>query len=90
MSVNALLGWLNSHPPEQRYEYTNSRNCLICRYFDAIGEEYTNVYVATYDGKDGNSRDLPEHFNNIAVGNAVDRNWTFGDAAQRAKLVLAE
>lgn len=89
MTVTSLVAWLEKQPANGEYNYANSIDCMLCRYFRAHEVAFDGVNATTYWLGDQRTQ-LPEHFDNIARGNAgliVDDcpEWNYGAALRRAR-----
>lgn len=81
--IRSLHDWLKSMPADQSYDYTDSRRCVLCQYFDFIGLPYESVCSFGWFDVRGEKHPLPRDFLSVAVGMGDD-TWTFGQAAKRA------
>lgn len=91
--TQSLIDWLEKQPPEEIYDYCDTGNCLLARYYRSVG--FTNALVTPYsvilDGDHlDESKRLPEGWNEIAFGMTGSRSRTFAAALQRARNVLAK
>ena len=80
-SLSSLIRWLKTKDPEESYEYTSSRNCLLAQYYRAKGYSKAMVDPECVRLSVFKWQDLPEHFNAIAR----EGEETFGAALERAK-----
>ena len=85
--LNDLISWLETKSPDETYDYSNSQDCLLCRFLKGRG--LLNPVVNTthwFKHSNGLGACLPPNFDRIAKG--YDSTWvglTYGDALQRAK-----
>lgn len=88
-SLQSLIAWLEEQDPDGAYEYRNSLECLLCRYYRAKGVRVWRMQTCEYSiFSDSEVRKLPRHFNAIAVGDG--ELWsTFGAALERARKIAA-
>jgi len=83
-SVPGLIVWLEGQDPETEYNYVDSDDCLLCRYFRARGvslRDYEPMGSVDWSDKDGYDHDLPEELDNISVSG----EHNYGAALARAK-----
>lgn len=73
LSLDSLIGWLETKKYSEAYSYVDSRRCLLCQYFTAMGLTNVNVSSIYLNAKEQYAK-LPDGFNDIALG----RNSTFG------------
>lgn len=88
-SLEGLIAWLETQPPETKYDYCDSGACLLHQYFTANGVPVFCVSATNWytDGADHyRLHILPKKFNDVSVG----RPRTFGAALSRARALLAE
>src|ERR1700680_1649674 len=92
-TLEALIGWLETKPPEQPYRYGDARGCLAAQYNDHIGADYKvpNIGIAYIDDiLDADPYDTKWPFDKklewIAFkGGPATRVRTFGVALKVAK-----
>ena len=79
-SLPSLIAWLETKNPNEEYEYTSSRHCLLAQYYRDQG--YKQIMMGQYGFRHGwfGHIHLPENFNAIAM---IGEN-TFGAALERA------
>lgn len=90
-SLAGLILWLETQPPDQTYPWFQSKDCMVCRYFKAIG------YPLPWEAHRVKKRAIRFHeifgarddFDWLlkryqAVGNG-DGEWTYGAALKRAR-----
>lgn len=87
-SLESLAAWLEKQPGETRYNYADSRDCLLCRYFRANG---VPVWSLTREGfrltRDGDKIPYPLEMGKVAnYGNSVE--WTYAAALDRARTAI--
>ena len=80
-SVHGLIAWLETQDPETTYEYTDSRDCLICRYFTARGVSWAGVIPNQWRDTDLKMHALPSGIQEVSQTG----QWTYGAALARAK-----
>jgi len=85
-SLESLTAWLERQDPLEEYCYSSTGECLLARYFTALG--FVKVIMAArffyhwpQPGGSYEVTNLPPHFNDIAKGNTR----TFGAALERAR-----
>ena len=85
-SLESLITWLEKQPAAGAYDYSSTKNCLLCQYFRACGIVVDGA-GADYVRSSFDEADYHHHnFNEIAVSG----EWTFGAALNRARLAIAE
>lgn len=87
-SLEGLIAWLETQPPETEYDFRDILDCLLCRYGRAAG---LNVHSAGGSDivryrQDGST----ERSAGFAKDVASDLPWTYGAALTRARALLAE
>jgi hypothetical protein len=83
LSVNSLIQWLETQPPDGRYSYINEKDCMLCRYFRDMGLE--KVIVDPFRvGHSGGEFELPQSLDKISMGSG-QYDWSFGGALERAR-----
>lgn len=69
-SIESLVAWLKTMPPEREYCYVCNDNCVLAQYFTAQGFEgvrmQTNTFLYIFM-KERVSQDLPFGWNAIAL-----------------------
>ena len=86
--LNDLISWLEAQPSDETYDYTNSENCLLCRFLKSRGLSDPVVNSTHwYAYSDGPGVQLPPDFDQIARGYMFGWRYelTYGDALRRAK-----
>src|SRR6266550_4661995 len=83
--LSTLLVWLETREPDEKYNYTNPADCLLCRYFADHGWKQPLVdYSGVYEGEfDKVGQPYPVAFWKIAGPGA--NIWTMGAALKRAQ-----
>lgn len=80
-ALSSLIAWLQTQPPEQKYNYISSRRCLLAQYFRAKGFKWMVVLPKTlYHGW---VKRTP--FSNEFEIVANNKPWTVGAALERAQ-----
>lgn len=78
VSLDTLIAWLETMPPEQYYDPCIPKSCLFGQYFTARGfSDVGKLSIAATDTNAINST--------IAFGTLDDMRWTFGAALNRAR-----
>ena len=78
-SLQGLIAWLETQPAETEYEYTNTSDCLLCRYFKARGVPVSYMGGVRWFDHTGNAHPLPDGLR------AAPHAHTYGAALARAK-----
>lgn len=79
-SLDSLIEWLSTKPPEEGYHYLSSRECLCAQYYRAKGFWFVIMKASHFYHGLNRKTDLPAGFNNIAQSGLS----TFGEALKRA------
>lgn len=82
-SVHGLIAWLETQNPETEYNYMDSNDCLLCRYFRACGVRLRhNDPMGPYEwmDADGIRHNLLPALDHISITAS-----TYGAALARAK-----
>lgn len=82
LSLEALIAWLEKQPASIEYDYTDPRDCLLCRYFKAHGYSNPAISGAEMD-HDGGHTYFPDIFRKIANDSLDGENY--GAALKRAR-----
>jgi hypothetical protein len=100
-SLESLIAWLETMPPRAKYCYLSNGECLLAKYFTALGYENVRMWTNSfwcgiqqcprYIGQEearrlGLATPIPAIFNRVAQ----DEPATFGSALRRARKALAE
>lgn len=83
-SLEGLISWLETKPPETTYCYTDIGGCLVYQYFHARGIPICSMGALDWSDTTGGQHLLPPGLNAVAVGNPR----TYGGALQRAREML--
>jgi hypothetical protein len=80
-----LIKWLETKPPDERYNYHSCRQCLLAQYLRYSIPEFVSIGVEWWSRK-GERFSIP----NIRIldGIAYKGEWTFGAALERAKCLV--
>ncbi len=79
-----LIAWLETQDPETEYDYTDPADCLLCRYFRAVGvplKDGKAVDSLDWTDKNGNDHLLSRELNQISLEGPDN----YGGALARAK-----
>jgi hypothetical protein len=91
LSTASLIAWLEQQVPSDRYNYEDSRCCVLAQYFKAQGYKGVKLmpYMYTYKGLLAvlGYKTLPTGWEYVASGDWGGGGWTFGDALERAKVL---
>lgn len=87
-SLEGLIAWLEKQPQETEYEFSNIHDCLLCRYFRAMGKTDVRIGGRSYL-IDGDFGSLPDGLANTAVAIGVNGNRTYASALHRARALQA-
>ena len=84
-SLESLIAWLEKQPADKAYDFGDTKNCLACQYFRAMG-----MNIVGAGGGYVRSGECAEdyHFHNFGRI-TVRGDWTFGAALERARVALA-
>jgi hypothetical protein len=74
LSDLAFVEWLEKQPPEKAYDFLHCLHCAVGQYAASIGTNYYKL-----------SPDVCDRWNTVASRG----DWTFGEAARRARKMLA-
>lgn len=80
-SLQSLIAWLETQPPEQTYRYSRNDDCLLAQYFTAMGFENVVMLASYFEHGEGKAEFLPVEIDRVAV----HLPHTFGAALARAK-----
>ena len=83
-SLESLVAWAEKQPAEKEYDFWCD-HCYLAQYFEDHGFKIQMIGTGTVTFKRGKMRDLPPHFNSIAM----TKPHTFGAALERARKVMA-
>jgi hypothetical protein len=79
--VGDLAAWLETHDPEETYNFRNCGGCLIAQWMGNNNHfEWSPEIMAIYAGRDPGL---------IARGSGHPEDWTFGAALARARAAVA-
>lgn len=81
-TVKSLINWLEQQRLETTYIYSSGMDCLLCRYFRAMGLDVECVYPTQYS-VGGRMYPLPDILNSISLKGS----GTYGRALAVAKYV---
>jgi hypothetical protein len=84
-SVGSLTAWLETQPPEQKYDYMDNCNCLAAQYFRAMGKPTRNVGGYDIDFVDGTHWKIPGVW--MKILNGPEQLLTMGGALAKAQKV---
>ena len=81
-SVDNLIAWLETRDPNEKFSYTDNHDCMIHRYFTAMGLSVLRVEPDCYQLSSDPKKDIPypAELNLIAI---------FGDGTVEKSLLLA-
>ena len=82
MSLDGLISWLERQDRNVRYDYTNNFDCLLCRYFRAVGLAVHSMGTTCWYDADDNRHPLPPKLNSVSV-----LNGSYGGALDTARAV---
>lgn len=82
-SLETLIAWAEKQPAAKEYDYWCHR-CYLGQYFEAHGYKINMIGVGTVTFSGQKTRNLPPHFNHIAMSEPR----TFGAALERARAAL--
>lgn len=83
-TLQGLIAWLETKPPEQSYQYKSHYSCMLAQYFTAKGFESVDMSSATFDHR-GGTEFVPVEIDSVAV----HLPHTFGAALERAMVALS-
>ena len=89
-SLEGLISWLETQPPETEFLYCNTSDCLNARYLRARGIElasYNAMGATHFTTADGKDHDLPEELDLVANDCGPQ---TYGAALRYARELLTE
>jgi hypothetical protein len=84
-TLESLIAWLETKPPEQRYTYTNGWTCMVAQYYKAKGYWFVTVGPTRFGHGLNRNEELPFGFNAVAARGEP----TFGAALERARGYVA-
>ncbi len=79
LSLDGLIAWLETMPPEGEYHWLSTQNCVFCQYQKAAGKWDNHIRFEYLPG------DFRYNYHLIGAWGA----WTFGKALERARNVQA-
>ena len=83
-SLDGLIAWLETMPPEGEYYYSDCDECMAAQFYRHIGRKYRVVFCHNDNG-DGPGESIAAKIEWVAC----EGTRTFGAALQRAKQVRA-
>lgn len=84
-SLQGLIAWLETQPPDKRYWYLSKKHCLLAQYFRAHGLHYQQP--CPFSSMLGlRERDVRDDMESVGAG----RPWKFGAALSRARALLGK
>lgn len=83
-SLDGLIAWLEKQPPETEYNFKDTRDCLLCRYFRAMGLGDVRV-GGTSVHIDGRHVEFPPAMTNAAVRRPARGSWDYKTALATAR-----
>jgi len=87
-SLEGLISWLETQPPEARYAYHNPRECLMYEYLKERGVPLHSTAGDYWRDKEQKAHHvIPAEINKGIVAMLP---FTYGAALQRARELLAE
>ncbi len=96
-TLESLIAWLEAKVasnPNERYYYTDTKNCLLAQYFRAKGYKFISMGITQFTafkwGFIPVSPRLPPHFNDIAAAEGEPIRYTMCAALARAQKVQRE
>lgn len=78
VSLRVLAAWLETMPPNERYDFRNPFDCVLAQYMKAQG--LPAVVEVPEDG----------WITDVSQGDGYDEDWTFGAALERARAVSSQ
>ena len=89
-SLDTLIAWLERQPVDGTYNYINSNQCLLAKYYtEMYGEPICVSSYGNHGYASGSARDFPspDSFWKVAahINAGFHKDWTFGGALRRAK-----
>ena len=94
MKLETLIAWLEKQPANGWYEYGCIGKCLIAQYFTAKGFVDVSVGIDRFTHGPIEAREcdtkFPDAFNDIAIADAFERQWTYGAALKRARKLASQ
>ena len=95
-TLQDLINWLRLQPPEEKYNFSDSENCLLCSFLKDQGVLNPVVNKTYWVRASGlTPHNLPPNFNYIAEGSifpsifkSSTTKWTYGEALKRAEAQL--
>jgi hypothetical protein len=89
LSLEGLVQWLETQPPETKYKYTQIYDCLWARYMQAIGNEKIEFNNEEFPDGVNEVVQAPTH---LGYKGGIDDNerWNYKAALERGKKVLAK
>lgn len=91
LTIDNLISWLETKPPDETYVYVSSDDCLYARFLKEHGHPV--VHVGGFDWRDaeGQTHSIPENLIYTVANSFEDGNGhTYGRALERAKRRLAD
>jgi hypothetical protein len=96
LSLDSLIGWLETKPRFGTYAYYNARNCMLAQYFRSKGIQNVSLSRESYYNEDTYVlKNLPEGWNDIAkrdgrIGFLTLGRGFFGTSLRRARKLRAK
>lgn len=93
--LDALIAWLEKHPADEQYCFTDYGLCLAAQYNASIGRRYDrdhirlDVYSTIALGGRHSNATFDEKLEAIACAVGDSSGWTFGEAVERAHKIAA-
>jgi hypothetical protein len=85
-SLASLIAWLEHQASHTSYSYAEPQDCLLCRYFIAMGFNDVGVNPAVVHWNDfEDERPLPQGWDRLALS----APWTYGAALKRARALAS-
>lgn len=84
LSVEGLAAWLVKQDGTTGYNYIDSGDCLLCRYFRAAGIPVDVVGPTKWVDIDGVGHQISPAMSRISIGHP----YTYGAALSRARAIL--
>jgi hypothetical protein len=87
-TLDHLISWLETMPPEETYSYSNSEWCALCQFLKSQGHPHPIVNTFRWGRFSPETEEsLPLHFDWISSGDGSGHSWSYGAMLERAKVV---
>jgi hypothetical protein len=84
-TLDHLISWLETMPPEETYSYSNSERCALCQFLKSQGYPHPIVNAVRWGRFSETEESLPPHFDWISRGASHSRSY--GAMLERAKAI---